>query len=435
MSKPQGINVIGYVSGNLGLAVAARSTISRLLAWRHPVAVVDVDPGAGRMGHDTAFASLECPGVCPHHINVFHLNPPEVISFSKQWVSHASVHATNVCVPFWELPHLPLDWLPIVGMMDLVMAPTHFIREAIEKDLPDVRIVDFPQTVTIPEGVQPDRARWDIADDVVTFLVTFEPASDTARKNPWGAVEAFQRAFPTDEGVALLIKLNRGGVAANRTEDLQRLEAAAKADARIHVFEERLSYVDVLSLYSSVDAIVSLHRAEGLGLHLMEAMSMGKPVIATGWSGNMDFMTHDNSCLVGYDFVRVRSNNPSYRTEGERPEQVWAEPNVDEAANWMLRLVADPALRLSIGERAKESMRSWTEAANATSPFLAIPKVIDPEWSPKRLRNHASFAYMVTPRIQQQVRDSKRRIKSVKRRLRSVKRRVGSALRAMGLRN
>lgn len=396
-SHPRGVNVIGHVSGNLGLGVAVRSTIARLLAWGHPVAVVDIDLGSARSRHDLSYASLKCDRSCSHPLTLFHMNPPEVIQFSEQWRPQAPLGFTNVCVPFWELPHLPSDWLAVLGAMDLVMAPSRFIRAAIGKNLPDMPVLMYPQAVSLPEDVRAHRSRWGFSEGAVTFLITFDPLSDIFRKNPSGAVEAFQRAFRSDESVALVIKLNASEQKVHpRTEqEIHRLRAAAGSDRRIRVVAENLTYADVLSLYASADVMVSLHRAEGFGLHLMEAMTLGKPVIATRWSGNMDFMTAENSCLVGYRLGPVRAVHPAYAAELARPEQVWAEPDIDEAAAWMRRLAGDAALRSAVGARAAQAMREWTATANVTSPFLAIENLVAAAGSVARLRRHAALNRLV----------------------------------------
>jgi glycosyltransferase involved in cell wall biosynthesis len=183
--------------------------------------------------------------------------------------------------------------------------------------------------------------------------MSFDMASDINRKNPMGAVEAFQHAFPSDDQVSLMIKVHNTHLDDSYPEHVDRLGEIASADRRILVMDEALSYADVLSLYNSCDVYVSLHRAEGLGLCLLEAMSLGKPVIATAWSGNMEFMTGDNSCLVRCSFVPVcGSTQAAYRQENIPPESRWAEPDVEQAARWMRRLAQDPELRRSIGTRA-----------------------------------------------------------------------------------
>jgi len=114
----------------------------------------------------------------------------------------------------------------------------------------------------------------------------------------------------------------------------------------------------VLALSASCDVYVSLHRSEGLGLNLLEAMSLGKPVITTAWSGTMDFTGEEDSCLVGYDLVPVVASHPAYRPDAIGPGQMWAEPRLDEAAHWMRRLADDAELRARIGGRALAAMEA-----------------------------------------------------------------------------
>jgi len=135
----------------------------------------------------------------------------------------------------------------------------------------------------------------------------------------------------------------------------------------------------VLSLYGSLDVFVSLHRSEGIGLGPMEAMSLGKPVIATAWSGNMSFMDRSNACLVAYDLVPVRGSTWVYseRVLGERA--VWAEPNVDDAAVWMRMLVERPDVRAAIGRKAAEDMRRYQEEAQRGRFIDELRAILDSE--------------------------------------------------------
>ena len=108
------------------------------------------------------------------------------------------------------------------------------------------------------------------------------------------------------------------------------------------VVDEHLTYAEVLSLNASSDVYLSLHRAEGLGLNLLEAMSLGKPVVGTAWSGNTDFMTDENSCLVDYTLIPVVTDHPSYAADVVGEGQMWAEPDVESAARWLRRLAEEP---------------------------------------------------------------------------------------------
>jgi len=216
-------------------------------------------------------------------------------------------------------------------------------------------VLHYPQTVFLPEGVAPNREAFGLPQDAVLFYMSFDVTSDVARKNPTAVLAAFRAAFPPNEKVWLVVKIGqtRSGYRWATAADLL---AELAAMPNTIVIDRQLSYAQTLSLSASCDAYVSLHRSEGLGLNLMEAMSLGKPVIATAWSGNIDFMSTADSCLIGYDLTPVRAIHYAYRPEAIGPDQMWAEPRVAEAVIWMRRLAADAALRQRISAAAQAAM-------------------------------------------------------------------------------
>jgi glycosyltransferase involved in cell wall biosynthesis len=355
----EGINLIGPLTAPMGLGVAARNTLTMLLANRRPVSAVDINLLPTRQEGDGSFAHLLAnPPSAPHPLNLFHLNAQECINLldsRPRWLD--VVRHANALVPFWELPRLPLmpDWAGVLGAMDVVLAPSRFILEAIERSAPGVRVLHYPQTVFLPEGVSPNREAFGLPRDAVIFYMSFDVTSDVARKNPAAVLAAFRAAFSPSEKVCLVVKIGqtRSGYRWANAADLL---AELAAMPNTIVIDQQLSYAQTLSLSASCDVYVSLHRAEGLGLNLMEAMSLGRPVIATSWSGNMDFMSPADSCLIGHDLTPVRATHYAYRPEAIGPDQVWAEPRVAEAVIWMRRLADDPLLRQQIGARAQAAM-------------------------------------------------------------------------------
>ena len=355
----EGINLIGPLTAPMGLGVAARNTLTMLLANRRPVSAVDINLMPNRQEGDGSFAHLLAnPPSAPHPINLFHLNAQEWINLldsRPRWLD--VVRHANVLVPFWELPRLPLmpDWAGLLGAMDVVLAPSRFILEAIERSAPGVRVLHYPQTVFLPEGVTPNREAFGLPRDVVLFYMSFDVTSDVARKNPAAVLAAFRAAFSSSEKVCLVVKIGqtRSGYRWANAADL--LAELAEMPNTI-VIDRQLTYAQTLSLSASCDVYVSLHRSEGLGLNLMEAMSLGRPVIATAWSGNIDFMSPQTSCPIGYELTPVRATHYAYRPEAIGPDQVWAEPRVTEAVAWMRRLADDAALRQQIGGAAQAAM-------------------------------------------------------------------------------
>lgn len=370
----EGFNFFGHLTANLGLGMAARNTLEVLQSRGVPVALSDVDPGNGRGGtvltHCASGADAGNQGL--HSVNLFHLNPPEI--FYQLWrnQSIARRNRLNVCVLFWELEELPEEkWADVLATMDLVLAPTAYIADAVRRALPDTPCLPLPQSVHLPVGIRPDRKRWGLPANATVFVASFDIASDVARKNPLGAVAAFQGAFPGRSDVRLVLKTQP-----NADEHLLRVQspvvAAALQDPRIVLVQEALPYDEVLSLYASADAYVSLHRSEGLGLGPMEAMALGVPVVATAYSGPMDFLTHENSILVGFDHVPVQSDNPAYAVMNGRTD--WAEPRLNEAVEALRQLAGDPHLRKTLGLAAKEDMQRRQTRALAGETFSLLER-------------------------------------------------------------
>lgn len=354
-----GYNVIGFISGNLGQGTAARSTIKILLEKNLPVSVIDIDAGFGRSGFDSSFNHLiqSADRQAPYAVNLIQLNPPEISQLLKQGLPCLTDPAKlNIIVPFWELPRLPQSWIPVLEKMDIILAPTHFVEYMMSTQVQGVPVRHYPQTIFIPEMIVPNREKFNLPQDKVLFVTSFEMFSDINRKNTWGVIEAFEQAFHDNTTSNLIVKVNNSAHDAFSSE-LEKLRAFAAKNSRIILLEKSLSYPEVLSLYASCDILISLHRAEGLGLSPMEAMFLGKPVIATGWSGNMDFMNDENSCLVPSTLVPVTSNAQSgYNPAYIGGSTIWAQPDIDTAVFWMQRLAGDPQLRLSIGKRAHTSI-------------------------------------------------------------------------------
>ena len=195
-SEDMGFNVIGFVSGNFGLAVAARNTIRMLTERGFAVRIVDLDAGGGRSGHDSTYSHLESGGKveAPYSVNLFHMNPPDVVLLLRdrpRWLDLAN--RMNVCVPFWELPKLPRqDFAPVLEAMDKVLCPTHFVMDTVKSSAPLARCVYYPQTAFIPDGVRADRSSFGLDESKTLFMVAFDLGSDIDRKNPWAAIEAYR---------------------------------------------------------------------------------------------------------------------------------------------------------------------------------------------------------------------------------------------------
>jgi glycosyltransferase involved in cell wall biosynthesis len=190
----------------------------------------------------------------------------------------------------------------------------------------------------------------------VVVLVSFNLASSFARKNPFAAIAAFRGAFGDRPDRILVLKI---GHPEHAPADFARLAQMVRAP-NIRLETQTLPPEDRHALTACADIVLSLHRGEGFGLVLAEAMLLGKPVIATGWSGNTDFMDATNAALVSYRLVPARDDRSVYRG-------LWAEPDVAEAATLLRRLADDADLRRNLGERARASTLSRLDGRELTA--------------------------------------------------------------------
>ncbi|KST59838.1 hypothetical protein AO398_16305 [Methylobacterium sp. GXS13] len=193
-------------------------------------------------------------------------------------------------------------------------------------------------------------------DGVFTFLTTFDSFSFVERKNPLATVRAFQAAFDKDDPtVALIIKTwNKNRIFdAFQVSVWRAIDELIRDDPRIRVIDETFTYEQILSMKMACDCYVSLHRAEGFGFGMLEAMQLGRPVIATAYSGNMDFCTPENSYLVDYDLVAVGFDEYLAVERG----CVWADPKIASAAAAMRDVVSNREEAAKRGVRAAQFVR------------------------------------------------------------------------------
>ena len=246
---------------------------------------------------------------------------------------------------FWELEAIPDEWTQLASSIDEIWAPTPFVAAAMRTKMP-VPVYDMLPGVSIGDVEEVPRARLGLAEEEFVLLFMFDMRSDFERKNPLALVRAFRTAFTNSDRATLVIKLTRGSC---DEANLQRLTDAA-AGAKVRVIDEVASRARTYGYIAMADCVVSLHRSEGFGLLMAEAMLLGKPVIATNYSGNTAFMNRENSLLVDYDLVEVAEEGPIYK-RGNR----WAEASIAQAAVFMRRLFADRAEAAALGERAQRS--------------------------------------------------------------------------------
>jgi glycosyltransferase involved in cell wall biosynthesis len=275
-----------------------------------------------------------------------HLNPPEG---KDVWLQAPQIFAgrKNYAVPFFELADMPENWYPHLARYDALLAASEHIAAAARNRLA-IPVRHYPLATTV-ENVKPlDRSKVNIPEETFAFATTFDTDSGLNRKNGIGALRAFATAFGDRSDVVLVLKINGTAKHVELAAEIAKMRPGS-----VRVVDAYLPYAEVLGLYAACDAFVSLHRAEGLGLGLMEAMLLGKPVIATGWSGSMDFMDDASAALVRFTFTPVLDTQGAYAPRDFSRMQLWAEPDLLHAAKLMRRLADDRAYASALGAAGK----------------------------------------------------------------------------------
>jgi glycosyltransferase involved in cell wall biosynthesis len=253
----------------------------------------------------------------------------------------------NIGYWVWETPKLPEQWQPIFNLFGEIWTPSSFSADAIAK-VSLVPVIKIPHSIALPSLVI-DRAALNLPKDQFIFLFIFHPESGYERKNPEAVIQAVKQAFGTNRQDILLIL---------KTKDLPepaiaQLQVLTENSPSIQIINEPFTRDQINGLLHSCDCYVSLHRAEGFGLTIAEAMFYGKPAIATAYSGNTEFMTSNNSFLVNYELTTLDQDFPPYQTGSQ-----WAEPDIDQAANLMRHVFEHQEHAKQVGAKAANDMRS-----------------------------------------------------------------------------
>ncbi len=348
VGKP-GANLVGYAHAELGMGEHVRMSAVALDTTDVQFGVLNFDIGVSsrkqaRLEHGEPITSNK------YSVNLFHINADQMLTAYCHLGAGFFANRYNIGYWAWELSKCPKEWVPIIEMVDEIWAPSRFIQSAFAEKT-GIPVEYMPLCVTLQPFQKRGRIEFKLPENHFLFLFVFDFLSYMERKNPFAAIRAFQIAFPDRScKVGLVIKVMNGD---SENPQWVKMMALIDNDSRIQIINRTMSRSEVLSLIDSCDSFVSLHRSEGFGRGPAEAMLLGKPVIATNYSGNTDFTRPDNSCLVNYRFRPVESGQYVFE-DG----QVWADADVQHAAWHMKRLVENPAMTAEIGLRGKDFIRT-----------------------------------------------------------------------------
>jgi glycosyltransferase involved in cell wall biosynthesis len=350
------LHVFGHVSEHSGLGTAARLCATALQSERSSVTALptDISGSFGRVRHQP----VRGPGTLLAHINAPFM-PLALARLGRP--SLAGKYVVGCWA--WELPGVPDDWKSGFEYVHEIWVPSQFTADAVKQiaGAKPVRVVPYPVAVDFPVSAshksrptqQPQRQEPTRPFEVLTL---FNMASSFARKNPLASVQAFKRAFGTSRSAHLTLKVSNGSVFPNGLAQLSAAIEGLNATIVTDIMDQK------------TDILMSLHRSEGFGLSIAEAMLLGIPTIATNWSGNTDFLNVQTGCPISYRLIAAEDPQHTY----DYPALKWADPDTDEAAETLTRLFNDPSRRLDLGLAAQNHARGAFSASTYNAHVTSL---------------------------------------------------------------
>lgn len=340
------VAVWGFFSSEIGLGSAARNSVQSLRSIgvecsAHAITL----SGRANVQFRTDILTAR------HSTNLLFVNPSEMMKIDQVLPPTVLARSRRIGHWAWELSQFPKAWLPSFLEIDEVWAGSTFVQRSIA--------AATNKTVRLAPYAVPDRARLSTSEarlalglpqDEYIFLSIFDYSSSFSRKNPVAIVDAFAAAFPTHSPSRPLLILKSHSAHIDRANQ-RHLRQRVGRNTRIRLIDHVMNQEELNQLQDACDCFVSLHRAEGFGLNIAESMAGAKPVIATAYSGNMDFMTPRNSFPLPYTLVPV--HNGSYP---HACGQEWAQVNHEAAVETLRFVVAQPDAARVRGQNARQDI-------------------------------------------------------------------------------
>ena len=341
----RGINLIGPIDAATGLGQSTRLIENMLETLGEKHCIVDFSLYTeNRIDIDSLVHLMQKTPV--YDINLWHVSPSEFAEAFSLMGREAFDKHYNIAYWLWELEDFPDEWTVYSALLDEVWTPSEFVSESIRKKV-DIPVYTIPYDIKAPTDERYDRKYFSLPEDKFLCLMMYDNRSIAERKNPEGAVKAYRKAKKDILGPSALV------IKVNSMDEVSRakLNELVSGVDDVYITEMNLSKYEVNSFIKCCDVYISLHRAEGFGLVMAEAMLNGVPVIATDWSANTEYMDSSSACLVDYDLVKLEDDLPPYRKGN-----VWADADTDAAAEYIVCLANDSAFRSEISENGKRKI-------------------------------------------------------------------------------
>lgn len=353
---PHGVNLIGDITAETGLGQSMRILASLMQYGDIPFCVKQVNLHGDLEHNDSTWEYKNVDNV-KYAINIINLIPETWPADFCNLPQEVFDYRYNIAYWPWELEEFPERWVPCIETVNEIWTPSEFASRSVRKKTKKP-VITVPHVVDIKEAEDKHgqefqtgyytREYFGLPEKKFLFLVMYDFISVSERKNPQAAIEAYKKAFPVEkEDVGMVIKVNHVEEA-----KLERLKKQLYEYKNIYFLTDNMRREEVNSLIKAVDVLVSLHRSEGFGLPLAEAMASGKPVISTNWSATTEFMDETCACLVDYKLIKLDKSIGPYEKGN-----YWADANVAHAAAYMERLWEDKGYRDQIGLCARKYLQ------------------------------------------------------------------------------
>ncbi len=360
--KSDGINVIGLPNGQFGIGEDARTATRALLRAGFETSVCPAPIAIATTISSEEWTDDFVQDEPVARTNLINLPAADTYQLlMKRWAP-VLAGRYNICAWQWELPVWPEPWRPLLNIPDEIWAQSKYVQKMFQAAT-DKPVTYMPLAVDKPFFAPRGKAHFGIPEQAFAFLSVFDCNSWIKRKNPTGALRAFAKAFPPSRtDVRLVVKIMNSRRGVPEYEEL--LEQVAK-DERIILIDEFLSRSDMLALIDCCDVFVSLHRSEGFGRVVAEAMYVGKPVISTNFSGSVDFAFEGTAYVVDGPLVKLQKGDYV-----EYKDQYWMDPDVDAAAQAMVKCIDDPEQTRKIALAGQEQIANNHTVFNIAVRYL-----------------------------------------------------------------
>jgi glycosyltransferase involved in cell wall biosynthesis len=336
-----GINIIGYVNSNFGLANSCRCFISALQNTNININLIE--KSITQKSKENYYSINGCSNF---NVNIHSYNP-NLTSFKNLFENRY-----NIGIWFFELEFLPESWKEEAKNYDEIWATSSFLEQIFLKELPDkkIRRINHPLPSIQKLDKNISKSYFNLSPDDFVCLFIFDFDSDVNRKNPLAVVQSFQQAFVDNANAKLIIKSHSGN-----SSQIKKIDLAIGSDKRIFHYSDNWPHDNINVLLNSCDVYISLHRSEGVGLTLLEAIALEKPTLSTNYSGNLDFCKKEWAELVDFEMVEVNKDSAYYNFYGLKDQDIkWAEANIKDASEKLKKIYDN---YLVYEEKAKEGSK------------------------------------------------------------------------------